>query len=400
VKLPRRTTSPAAAEPSLHRQCGTDARRAPAFGGDGVPASSSLVLFMPSKSAQVAARGGGGGDGDGDGDGDGGDGGSRTGAGTGGAGCPPDESRSRARTAGATAQALARLPLLSSNPYDFLPDRIPEAPYPGPAPTDDEGWRQYPLPGHAKFPLEKLHPHARDNHIIFWEEEHIYWLWNAELRKWEQSQGSISSLAAPHFEEFDQESAVDRMLASKDFPFRHERHAKYRKSDGTGMSRAEILASWEDNGTIQSNKGTKMHFDAECALNGIVYDYRSPEMALFRRWYAEWFRPRGLVPLRTEWEIFHRKLGLAGTIDFVGYYLNEEGECHVRSQLRAAGLEGICKVRKDGKQSIVSSKRRDVCAALQGILPGLDVARYGCVVIIDWKRSKHVYEEVTEMEEE
>jgi hypothetical protein len=258
----------------------------------------------------------------------------------------------------------------------------------------------YPLPGHAQFPLEKLHPHPRDNCIIFWEEEHIYWLWNPETLTWEQSQGSISSLAAPHFEEFDQEAAVDKMMRSPGFPFKRERHAKYRVGSDKSMTREQILASWARNGTIQSNKGTKMHFDAECALNGIVYDFASPEMDLFRRWYAEWFRPRGLVPLRTEWEIFHRRLGLAGTIDFVGYYLNEEGERHVREQVRAAGVKGVSKTRKDGKLSIVASKRGDVCRALQRVLPGLDVSRFGCVVIIDWKRSKHVYEEYAELEEE
>jgi len=304
-----------------------------------------------------------------------------------------------ARFSGATAEVIAKLPPLSTNPYDNLLDR-PYKDFPGPSPDTDEGWLSYPLPGHAPFPLEKLHPHPRDEGIIFWEEEHVYWLWNDESTKWEQSQGSISSLAADYFEEFDQDAVAKRMAKSPGFPFAKPQHTKYIKDNGKGMTEQEILASWERNGTIQSNKGTKMHFDAELALNGLVYDQKSPEMDLFRRWYSEWFRPKGLIPLRSEWEIYHRRLGLAGTIDFVGYYLNEEGEAFVRAEVIRRGVRGVRPTRAEGRPSIASSIRKDVCAALQKVLPGLDVGRYGNVVIIDWKRSKHVYLEHAELEEE
>jgi hypothetical protein len=88
--------------------------------------------------------------------------------------------------------------------------------------------------------------------------------------------------------------------------------------DGTPFDAAEIAKAWEDNGTSQSRRGTLMHWHIECHLNGYtIGEPRSPEFQLFLYFEKAFMAPLGLVPWRTEMNLFHCGLRLAGQADLV-----------------------------------------------------------------------------------
>lgn len=92
----------------------------------------------------------------------------------------------------------------------------------------------------------------------------------------------------------------------------------YVRASGEEMSPEEIKAAWVRNGTIQSRRGTLMHWQIECHLNGYrVCGPHSPEFRMFLVFEEHFLQALGLVPWRTEMNLFHCGLRLAGQADLV-----------------------------------------------------------------------------------
>jgi len=89
-------------------------------------------------------------------------------------------------------------------------------------------------------------------------------------------------------------------------------------ADGSPFTADEVRRSWKDNGTTQSRRGTLLHWHIECHLNGYEIEApHSPEFGLYLRFEREFLVPLRLAPWRTEMNLFHCGLRLAGQADLV-----------------------------------------------------------------------------------
>lgn len=90
------------------------------------------------------------------------------------------------------------------------------------------------------------------------------------------------------------------------------------------MRPSEMVAAWDAKGARASAHGTDMHFNLECALNGLPHATNVPEWDLYVRWKAthpDW------VPFRTELCLFSKKpQSVAGVGTPAADYLRTMGQ--------------------------------------------------------------------------
>ena len=161
--------------------------------------------------------------------------------------------------------------------------------------------------------LQKLNPHERDARIKFHPGPHVYTVDNHTSPETSEYV-SVTTWVHSHFEAFDSDAVIDKMMASPYWP-RAERYKKY-----IGKTKDEIKAEWETNRDIAAQEGTRMHAAIEAYYNDgmdavdTLYE-SSRELAYFKNFDVT-FR-RSLKPYRTEWTVFHEELKLSGTIDML-----------------------------------------------------------------------------------
>ncbi|RYG64157.1 hypothetical protein EON64_14550, partial [archaeon] len=115
------------------------------------------------------------------------------------------------------------------------------------------------LPQHtAPLPLERLNRHTVDEKLTFDADEHQYFYQGAPLRY------SVTQVVKEFFEDFDAEVAVDRMLRGPNWP-----RPGYIHPNGAPYTRSEVLAQWLKGGQEARNRGSHLHFNIDCALNGL-----------------------------------------------------------------------------------------------------------------------------------
>jgi hypothetical protein len=154
----------------------------------------------------------------------------------------------------------------------------------------------------APLSLSIRNAHPRDEHISFEEGPHIYTVLGER-----GTYKSVTTWNHSHFEEFDGEAIVERIL--KGSRWANDPTYKYYKK-----SKETILGEWEINRVAASGAGTKMHFDIEMFYNDVPVENDSIEFKFFhdfRRDFPE------LVPYRTEWMVYYEELKLSGSIDMV-----------------------------------------------------------------------------------
>ena len=144
--------------------------------------------------------------------------------------------------------------------------------------------------------LENENAHERDAHITFDEGPHIYTI------DGDSSYTSVTSWNHSHFEPFNSDKIIDKMMNSPKWP-----NSKY-----YGLTKEQIKKQWADNGAKASADGTKMHYDIECFYNNIEVDNRSIEYSYFWEFYEDF---NYLKPYRTEWMVWDKDLKLAGSLD-------------------------------------------------------------------------------------
>ena len=85
-----------------------------------------------------------------------------------------------------------------------------------------------------------------------------------------------------------------------------------------GCAPAEVAQEWADKATASATAGTTLHQQIEAFYNAADNDggpaEAGPDFAHFLRFTRDYSH---LVPYRTEWQVYHEELLLAGTIDFV-----------------------------------------------------------------------------------
>ena len=120
-----------------------------------------------------------------------------------------------------------------------------------------------------------------------------------------------------HFEAFDADKISSRIVERGAQP-----GSKY-----YGMTKEEIMASWEQNGREASEAGTALHENIERFYNGVPVDaeaMEAPDYGLFEQFLLA---NVGLVPHRTEWMIWDAELRLAGSIDML--FSNDDGSLSI-----------------------------------------------------------------------
>ena len=174
--------------------------------------------------------------------------------------------------------------------------------------------------------LAKVHPLPRDDRIQFFEADHTYVVDGVVWKL------SVSGLVKQFVHEFDADIAIATMKAGSRWP-----RTEYMHPDGAEFSEDEIKQTWASNGCVQRCRGTLMHWHIEQFYNGRPLESPwSAEYLLFVRFHQDVLVAKGWRPFRTELSMFHCGLGVAGQADL------------------------LC------------------------------VDEDGCVVIVDWKRSKNI----------
>lgn len=149
--------------------------------------------------------------------------------------------------------------------------------------------------------LATQNAHERDPYIEFDEGPHIYTVHG------EGGYTSVTTWNHSHFSHFDADLIVDRIMRSKKITT--DPTYKY-----YGMTRSDILASWDKNRDAAAGAGTQMHYDIECFWNGVPNENDSIEYVYFMNFVRDFPELRAY---RTEWMIYYEELKLSGSIDMV-----------------------------------------------------------------------------------
>lgn len=209
--------------------------------------------------------------------------------------------------------------------------------------------------------LNKINAHERDKDIQFFEEGHLYIIYNNPNIKYTSTTTWIHS----YFEKFNADKIIEKMMKGKSWKEGH----KY-----WGMTSQQIKDTWNINGTNVSNAGTKMHFDIECFMNNSNLHNKYTHLDLYNFYFdhtmdtscihfdcsnlvsKEWQYFINFVrdfphkiPYRTEWTIFHEELKISGSIDMV--YENPDGTLAIYDWKRC---KDITKINTFNKFGIVS----------------------------------------------
>jgi ATP-dependent exoDNAse (exonuclease V) beta subunit len=142
--------------------------------------------------------------------------------------------------------------------------------------------------------------HPRDHEITFDPEPHIYTI------RGEQGYTSVTTWVHQHFDHFNADKIINSMMKGKKM---QDPTYKY-----YGMTREEIKASWDTNGSSASGFGTKMHADIEDYYNGLPVNNDSIEFNYFQKFVKDF--PE-LIPYRTEWMVFWEEMKISGSIDMI-----------------------------------------------------------------------------------
>lgn len=145
----------------------------------------------------------------------------------------------------------------------------------------------------AQFRYNQQNKHIRDSLLTFNKEKHTYLLNGREL-------DSVTTLVNNSFPKFNTEE--------------HAKHVAARN----GMTIHEVLDMWEKKGKQSREQGTLLHHKIEKYYQGID-SQNDPAFQLFKQFASKFM----LKPYRTEWSVYDKDLGIAGTIDYVDYQNGE-----------------------------------------------------------------------------
>jgi len=148
--------------------------------------------------------------------------------------------------------------------------------------------------------LKDCNQHYRDEHIVFDEEPHIYYVNKKPIST------SVTTLVHNYFAKFDADGVIDKMMRG-----RYWTSSKY-----FGKTKDEIKDEWKANGLDATTHGTNMHKTIEQYYNNWELEHPdTPEFDMFLKFYED--HKLCLQAYRTEWEVYDEDHDLAGSIDMV-----------------------------------------------------------------------------------
>lgn len=169
--------------------------------------------------------------------------------------------------------------------------------------------------------LAQRNSHPRDKCMYFDEEPHIYYVNSVKVDT------SVTAFVHSFFPHFNEKKWA-KVCARK---------GKKADSKYYGMSENDILCQWEENRLLSTADGTFLHKSIEKFYNNIDVENESIEFSYFLKFYEK-FKDE-LIPYRTEWEIFHEELNLAGSVDMV--FQNPDGTHSIYDWKRSKEIKKI-----------------------------------------------------------
>lgn len=155
--------------------------------------------------------------------------------------------------------------------------------------------------------LERRNATARCARCVFDEATHVYAVDGVRV-PWS---GTKFSHMCEHG--FDADATLDAYYSEE-----WARRKGLVQADGAPLAREAVKAHWAENGEVQSRRGTLMHWHIECHLNGYALEPpHSVEFEMYLHFERAFLQPLGLEPWRTEMNLFHCGLRLAGQADLV-----------------------------------------------------------------------------------
>ena len=158
----------------------------------------------------------------------------------------------------------------------------------------------------SHVPLKIKNAHERDEHIVFDEEPHVYYV------RGDPDNISVTTMIHKNFPHFNA-NRMAPLCSKKGF---NDPDSKYYQ-----MTPEDIKQSWQDNCNQACFDGTRMHKAIELFYNEEAIDedvLASTEYKYFERFHADIPELHGrLKPYRTEWEVYDEDLKLAGSIDMI-----------------------------------------------------------------------------------
>ena len=158
-------------------------------------------------------------------------------------------------------------------------------------------------------PLATLNPFPRDARITFQADVHVYHVDGSKVPR------SVTKLVSSLHPSFIPEIVVQKMKRGRNWA---KKRKDYLNPDGTEMTDAQIMQVWDANRTVGANRGTLAHYHFERGTLGEDPEPPwSPEYLLFKEFVKHYLIPSGLLPFRTEVNLFHCGLRLAGQADLL-----------------------------------------------------------------------------------
>ena len=181
--------------------------------------------------------------------------------------------------------------------------------------------------------LKLKNPHERDARITFDPVPHTYTI-DGDTRP-DHKYTSVTTWNHAHFEVFDADDIITKMMASKTWAT----NVKYK-----GQTRDQIKAGWDSNRDQAAAAGTEMHaaielFYNRAAVTAITDDASdapdapgtpginpdTPEFGYFLNFVRTFHdKHKTLRAYRTEWTVFHEEARISGSIDMVFENLDPE----------------------------------------------------------------------------
>ena len=216
--------------------------------------------------------------------------------------------------------------------------------------------------------LAWLHPHGRDVHVRFEQENHEYFVDGAK------TQGSVTGMIHAFSRPFDADAVIRGMMASdrwprpnylrpvmteavlqrvravdpslllalldvpRNDPWICERVQALKPqfpdlSHSLSLGPDEIKTMWKMKGSEAAACGSYMHYLFEAHINGYAVPQTSPEFRMLIKFLD---KMQGWRAYRTEWVVFAENENLAGSIDFCA--VDNEGSLALIDWKRSANL--------------------------------------------------------------
>ena len=169
--------------------------------------------------------------------------------------------------------------------------------------------------------LATKNTHERDQFILFDEGPHTYTV------RGEQGYTSVTTWNHHHFAKFDGIKIINGIVKS---PKMKDPSYKY-----YGMTKQDIINSWDANRDAAATAGTKTHYNVECFYNKMEVVDDSIEYKYFQEFVRD--NPH-LEAYRTEWCVFYEEVKISGSIDMVFKNTNT-GEYLIYDWKRSKGIE-------------------------------------------------------------